>query len=303
MANIVKHEKNEIYLNDKNKVVIPKNLPISSKNRELYLSNKNHPRIKLIDDKNVVVKSIHTFINQTIMDKGVNMQPEEIQYLLQRVTDDIIRDYSHYTLEEIRLAFYYGVRGELGEYFGINPVTLYGWLKNFKYELMPQANKAIQKFLPKPKEAGADRSQKEIDQSIAETIYDVYFRLVTEGQYDFYDFGNVCYNLLDSLGIITFTNKEKIELLKESRSAFRKTILDKNRDLTLKDRSIQKIDTTRAFKQLEEQNNPTFEHQVKIGAKRLALYKCLYQLAQEEVDIKQLIENKLSEKKYQDESE
>mgnify|MGYP001139073957 CR=1 FL=1 len=299
MSNIVKHEQNEIYINENSVVIIPTKLPISRQNRELYLSNKNFPKIAVIDDKNVVVKDLHVTINRTIMDKGVNMPPEEITYLTQTVTDDIMRNFSHFTLEEVRLACYYGVRGELGEYYGINPTTFYQWFKRFKWELIPKTNKAIEKFLPKPKEIV--RQQREVDESILNTLMDVYFELVTEGTYNFYDFGSIAYNLLDELGIIPFTTEQKIELMSESRVAFRKTVLNKNRKLTLKDREVQKIDTTRVFKELDEQSNSSMEHQVRVGAKRLAIRKFLYELAEEEIDLKELITSKMAEKKYDDE--
>ena len=35
------------------------------------------------------------------------------------------------TIEEIRIAFEYGVTGEYGEYYGINYVTLWNWVKNY----------------------------------------------------------------------------------------------------------------------------------------------------------------------------
>ena len=151
MSNIIKSE-NNLIVQKNNKLVIPKELPISNKHRELFLAGKNFPKISEIQDMNVVVKQIHTFVNMTIMDKGVNMPPEEQTYLKQRVTEDILRDFTRYTLEEIKLAFYYGVREEMGEYFGLNSSTFYKWLKNFRYELMPPAYKSVEKFLPKPED-------------------------------------------------------------------------------------------------------------------------------------------------------
>lgn len=35
------------------------------------------------------------------------------------------------TIEEIRIAFEYGVTGEYGDYYGINYVTLWNWVKNY----------------------------------------------------------------------------------------------------------------------------------------------------------------------------
>ena len=146
---ITKHGTKQIAIVDGN-IKLPSNIPVTQKAKDVFLSNKNFPKIKEIKDKNKVVHQIHTYINQTIMDKGVNMPPEEITYLKQRVADDIMNHYTSYTLEEIRLSLYYGVREEFGEYFGINSITIFKWLKSFKWELIPQTNLIMKPYLPKP---------------------------------------------------------------------------------------------------------------------------------------------------------
>ena len=112
------------------------NLPeLSKREKSIYLSNKAFIKIKDIKDMNQVVNPLHSIINSCIMDKGVNMPEEEITYLKQRVVTDVLQDFSHYTLEELRLATHYGVRGELGQYFGINPTTFYKWFKDYRFEI------------------------------------------------------------------------------------------------------------------------------------------------------------------------
>jgi N-glycosylase/DNA lyase len=296
MNNLVKREPNEIYFNAENKLIIPHDVPISRRSKELFLSSRNYAKISTYKDMNEVVKNIHSCINQTIMDKGVNISVEEILYLKNRVTDDIMRDFTSYTLEEVKLSFYYGVRGELGEYFGINPTTFYNWLKFFKSQLMPPINQEMQKYMPKPNETKI--TQQEVDKRIADKLCDVYEKLCNEGTYDYYDLGNIGYNLLDELELLKLSIEEKHVLIAKSREHFKASIEKRNKDLTLIGRTIQRIDLARAFEQLERMNNPTFEWQIKIGAKRLAIHEFMINLSEKKVDLKQMIEEKLSDKKY-----
>lgn len=299
MSNIQKHQKNEIYVNDKDKVIIPNDLPISRRTRAVYLSNVNHPKIKVISDKNYVVNTIHTYLNQTILDSAHRLESEEISYLKKRVTDDIMESFSHLTLEEVRLAFYYGVRGEMGEFYGLGAKTFYKWLKDFKYDIFSKAFKEVSKYLPKEEEKPTPK--REMHQQIAKTIYDVYWDLCINGVYEFYDIGNVAYNFLDEIGLIPFTTEERLKMLEQSRNYFRRHLSNKNRELQAKGKHFHKINLERAFKQLEQNSNPTFEHQVKVGAKRIAVKNLLYQLAENEVDLKKVIDKRLSKINYDDE--
>ena len=132
------------------------------------------------------------------MDKGVTIPVEEQNYLKQRVTEDIMRDFTRYTLEEVKLAWYYGVRGEMGEFYGLNSATFYKWLKEFRYELVPPAYKEIEKYLPKPEENKPQINQQELDRSIADTLISEFQKLKDDGVYNFYDFGNVGYRYVQS---------------------------------------------------------------------------------------------------------
>ena len=71
-------------------VIIPKE--VSNKSRSVYQANTS-VMIKNIEDKNIVVNSIHQAVNRTVADKGVNMQVEDLDYLKKSITDDIIKDF------------------------------------------------------------------------------------------------------------------------------------------------------------------------------------------------------------------
>lgn len=297
MSDIIKRE-NNLIVQQGNKLVIPKNLPISNRDRELFLSGKNFPKICEIQDMNVVVKQIHTLVNMTIMDKGVTMPVEEQNYLKQRITEDIMRDFTRYTLEEIKLAWYYGVRGEMGEFYGLNSATFYKWLKDFRYELMPPAYKQVEKFLPKPDNDLPKMSEQELDRSVADTLIREFLKLKEEGIYTYYDFGNVGYKFLEKMGFINLSNEEKQELMVESQKQFRANLIKRNQELVMQGKSQLKVDLERSFEQIENGSNPTFLTQIRIGAMRIAVYNFIKQYADENKDLPKEINQKIKEYNY-----
>jgi len=297
MSNIIKSE-NNLIVHKNNKLVIPKELPISNKHRELFLSGKNFPKISEIQDMNVVVKQIHTFVNMTIMDKGVNMPPEEQTYLKQRVTEDIVRDFTRYTLEEIKLAFYYGVREEMGEYFGLNSSTFYKWLKNFRYELLPPAYKSVEKFLPKPENNQKPMSEKDFDRSVANTLIEEFLKLKNNDVYTYYDFGNIGYRFLEKFGFIKLDNKQKSKLMSKSEEQFKANLIQRNKDLTMRGKSMAKLNLERSFKQIEEDSNPTFKNQIRIGAMRIAVYNFMKNVVDQKVNFENEVNKKIKEYNY-----
>jgi hypothetical protein len=297
MGDIVKKE-NNLIVHQGDKLVIPKNLPISNRDRELFLSGKNFPKICEIQDMNVVVKQIHTLINLTIMDKGVTMPVEEQNYLKQRITEDIMRDFTRYTLEEIKLAWYYGVRGEMGEFYGLNSATFYKWLKDFRYELMPPAYKQVEKFLPKPDSSLPKMSEQELDRSVADTLISEFHKLKEQGVYNFYDFGNVGYRFLEKIGLIDLSNEEKQELMKESQQQFRANLIKRNQELVMQGKSQLKVDLERSFEQIEKGSNPTFKTQIRIGAMRIAVYNFMKSCVDNKLDLEKELNKKIKEYDY-----
>lgn len=286
-----------IFVNSKSQVVIPNELPLKAKHKEVFLSNKNFPQIKLMD-KNHVAKEIRIYLNQIIMDKGVNMDSEETAYLKQRIVKDIISQFDHFTLEEVRLAFYYGVRSEFGKYYGINAVSCHDWLKAFKEQLQADAYKACYKYLPDEEEDN-DFDQKQLDIDTRDIICDHYFNLCVNGNYDYYDINGVGYDFLDRLNLISFSEEEMKDIFSESRQNYKNHLKKKNRKLRDRGQTVQQINLERAFGQLQDMSNPTFEYQIKVGAKRIAIFRYLYRLAKEEIDLKELIDAKIKEYDYE----
>lgn len=291
MNEIIKKENGDLFYAENGKLIFSKDAPVNIKEREIFLSSRNFIPINKIEDKNEVIKPIHSYINITIMDRGFKYEKDDIKYLCTKVSDDIMRDFNGYTLEEIRLAFHYGVRGEFGEYMGLNPVTFSNWLKAYREELTPVVNKLVQPLLPQDEEVIP--SQQEIDETSVQILTKVYTELVKTNTYDFYDIGNVIFKFLSRIGLLIIEEEDMKKLRERSVEHFKKMITDRNKDLIGKKKHFHMIDIPRAFEQIEEESNPQFEQQIDVGVMRLALFRYLSNCAKENVDLISLVNENL----------
>jgi hypothetical protein len=239
--------------------------------RDVYVAS-NKPMIKSYEDLNIVVNSIHVSITQVIADKGVRLETEDINYLKQNICRDIIRDFNILSLEDINVCFRMGVRGKLGEYYGINVATLYQWLEKYKNEIIPEMNKEIHANLPKPLEIETKVDLKAFDFTLVETIKNILIGEIELTNYN--DYGNIHYNLLDKLNLIHFTTDEKMEIFNRAKDVVKYNLTKKNIELIEQGRSIQIIDTEKLLKEIEL-NSKTNNDIVIIEAKKIAFRDCL----------------------------
>ena len=104
-------------------------IEVDNLTKECYLSQLE-TKVFEYSDKNIVSEKIDTIINNTFAYKGQSPATErEYVFISNAVKEDIFHNFNLYTLKDIELAFKLGVRGEMGEYYGLNPKTFYDWLK------------------------------------------------------------------------------------------------------------------------------------------------------------------------------
>lgn len=267
---------------------------LSPKIKDIYKANQG-VAIKVIEDKNMVVKTIHTYVNQTIMDRGINMPPDEINYLLLRIVDDIMKDFSGLSLDDIKLAFYYGVRGEFGDYYGINTITLYNWLKSYINELLPSVYKEIIPLLPKHDVVQEEKvDYKLVESEMALTICRVYWQLCIHGIYEFNDLGNIHYKFLDRNGLVN-VSEEDLELIqKRAKEKVINKMISTNIQKENQGKSFHKLRLSEVLEQIEngDENNSFFNH-VEVEKMKLIFHHVLYNFAVEEIDLYELIKHKI----------
>jgi hypothetical protein len=248
------------------------NLPkeVSNKSRSVYQANSS-VMIKNVDDKNVVVNSIHQSINRSIADKGVNMDIEDMNYLKRSVTDDILKDFPTLTLQDITLCFSMGVRGNLGEYFGLNVVTFYGWLKKYKEEVIPEAIKEVKIYLPPAEIEEPKVDYKKLDLDKIDNICNEIISYKQNGIYDFNDYGNIHFNFLNKLGYFDSVSEEEKELIKhDAKQLYISQMKQKNMDLITQGKNLQMIDINQLLEKIEYGEKDT-ETMIDIMYRKLSL--------------------------------
>ena len=251
-------------------VIIPKE--VSNKSRIVYQANKSI-MIKNIEDKNIVVNSIHQLVNRSIADKGVSMHIDDMNHLKLSITDDILRDFSTLTIQDVGLSFSMGVRGNLGEYYGMNVVSLYGWLKKYKEEVLPEAIGEVNKYLPPAQLEEPIIDYKALDLEKVENICSAIHLFIKNGVYEFNDFGNIHYNLLNRLGILdVFSETEKESIKEDARQLFVSDMKNKNLTLLAQGKTYQLKDINDLMQKIEDGEKDT-ETLIEISYRKLLLKK------------------------------
>lgn len=229
------------------------NLPkeVSNLSRSVYQANSS-VMIKNVGDMNVVVKSIHQSVNKAIADKGVNMDVKEINHLKLSITDDIIKDFPTLTLQDIVLCFNMGIRGNLGEYYGVNVVTLYGWLKKYKEEIIPKMVSEVKNFLPPAQEVEEVIDYEKFDLDKVENICSAIILFNDEKLYVFNDFGNIHYNFLYKFGYFDLvTDDIVLKVQQDAKTFFINNVKEKNLDLLAQGKKYQTTDINELLRKIE----------------------------------------------------
>jgi hypothetical protein len=229
------------------------NLPkeVSNLSKSVYQANSS-VMIKNVGDMNIVVNSIHQSINKAIADKGLNMEVEDMNYLKRSITDDILRDFPTLSLQDINLCFSMGVRGNLGEYFGINVVSLYGWLKKYKEEILPKMFSEVKNYLPSAQEVEQVVDYKALDLDKIENICSAINLFKQEKVYVFNDFGNIHYNFLNKLNYFdSVSDDDKLIVKAGAKTSFINKMKDNNLDLIAQGKKFQTIDIGELFSKIE----------------------------------------------------
>lgn len=247
------------------------NLPkeVSQQSKSVYLANTSQS-IRDISDMNIIVNSIHQSINRCIADKGVAMTSEDINYLYTSVREDILNDFSMLSLQDIQLCFKMGVRGKLGEYFGINAVSLYQWLKKYKEEILPQTFNEVSKFLPPVKEEEPKVDFKALDLEKIDNICNAILKCKSDSDYEFTDFGNIHYKFLERHGIFNLSSMQEEELKEEAKNLILNEAKSKNMDLLAQGKTFQMTDINKLFETIEKADKD-IESLIKINYEKLTL--------------------------------
>jgi hypothetical protein len=277
---------------------LPEHINVKKSVREIYNAN-NSLKIKDISDKNTVVKQIHVFINYTILDKGINLEPTEINYIKTRVVDDIMRDFSHLSVDDIKLAFYYGVRGEFGEYFGINPITFYSWLKSYKTQMLPSVYKEVSPLLLKSQEQADFFDYKQFDMELVDNLCVALDDLTNTGSHNLFDFGNVYYSFLNRMELLDLNEKDVDYCKNKAKIKVKSNLSESNANYKKQGKSFHRINLIDAFENIEKENNNDFNVLIETEFKRAVLDFTLDQYKINKLNLREILIEKIESFDYE----
>lgn len=240
---------------------------LDKKSVEVYVSHFSNTKIKNYEDKNIVKDKVKIILNNTFAYKGQSPNSErEYGFILVSLQEDLLNNFNDYTIQDVKLSFAYGVRGELGEYFGLNGKTFYDWLKNYKSKILNPTIQKVAKLKPVEKS--------EVD---SEAIYNNYISILSDSYkkfletqiYSLFDYGNMIYNFLDKNKVIQYTKEEKFEMMNQAKHIVKNMLIEDNKHKKSLGKDFQILNLEKAFRQIE--NNESHQKEIIIESKRVAL--------------------------------
>jgi hypothetical protein len=175
---------------------------------EVCLIRDNLTGVRIRDqDETALKSSIAVIVEKIFVLAGQTPEKRDIVVICIEIASDLKKRYKNMTLSEVDYALNCGVRGDYGEYYGINVVSINKWLKTYyNSDERREAQRSIissRMALPQKTELTEDEKRKITIKACAEA-----WALAKSGKY-VKDRGNPVYNFLDEKGEIQFTSEEK----------------------------------------------------------------------------------------------
>lgn len=208
---------------------------------DIVLIKKALQSPRVIDEKSGMVYNFMVgLITKIYAISGKALEDIEIMNALAtELQKDVLTRFKGLTLQEIDLAITNGIKGDYGEYYGINIRSFNQFLS--AYTFSEERGKALEARMTrvapeKQLSAKGTITREEIQRTAYNNALDLFevYKQTKESP----DHGNVVYNYLDKLGLIKFDAKEKWEMMSEAKKAREKERLFswKNISYLLRDR-------------------------------------------------------------------
>lgn len=186
------------------------------------------PKAIDLNDKDARVE-IATLITNLLVDAGYNDSKKKniIIHLATRVYEDMITRYKHLTLGELKIALNEGVRGNYGEFKGINITTISFWIKSFeaseyRKNSLQHFNKLVGMQTPRPQPTEAEKEkllQKACTDAYNDFLHGKDFTLIAK----------VIYDYLKAKHKIVWSDAERAEIKKQAAQNYEQQLLAKKR--------------------------------------------------------------------------
>lgn len=174
----------------------------------------NSPIIKTFEEK-YLTNCLLALIAKTYLQSGQFLTGEKKE-MTDLTIDELSSDFKKYngnlSFQEIEIAFKNGVKGEYGEYFGLNNKTYFQWVNGYAYgEKRLKVKKALSDAKEKANQPIVKKSEQEANEIMKNAVLKS-FEDFKKGAVIF-DGGNVKYNYLVKLELLNFSKERKNEIL------------------------------------------------------------------------------------------
>lgn len=174
----------------------------------------NNPLIKSFEDRDLT-NCLIALITKIHLQSG-QLITEEKKQILDLTVDELSSDFKKYngnvSFREIEIAFKNGLKGEYGEYFGLNNKTYFQWVNGYTYgEKRLKVKKALSDAKEKANQPIVKKSEQEANEIMKNACLKS-FEDFKSGAVIF-DSGNVKYNFLVKMELLNFSKERKNEIL------------------------------------------------------------------------------------------
>jgi len=243
-------------------------------------------KLPKIDVFNVIAMSVARAFADT---NTKEISEADRDYLVNQLTDNVIKHYPAIRLNEIPEAVWQGVRGRFGEYYGLSLVTFERFIEQY---LLSDKRTGLVKALP------ADDSPRPAPdpQTQFETAKENALRALQRkrDKKDVSAMSTSVYNFLDSIKLLAFTTREKNDMMADATRELIEELKYKQLLVPYIERAAIKKDIE-AYRNAITEHTPVTEEQltlVKMRAKKLALDAFLNNVILEGEDLGGLIDGR-----------
>jgi hypothetical protein len=182
---------------------------------KLIAHTLNGIRIRDSIDDSALKKRISIIIYTLFEIAGQTPVEHDVNVIIRETVKDLRKKYSAITVEELDYALNAGVRGEYGDYFGINVVSINRWLRAYYNSEERREAQRSRNFPDLLCDKCTSPTAEEI-LSIKIEAYNNALSLSAAGQY-VKDRGNCVYDFLAEKGEIHFTPAEKHHFMEKAK--------------------------------------------------------------------------------------
>lgn len=248
---------------------------------DIVLIEKALRSSRIMDEKpNIVYNFLNALVIKVFIIAGQAIDDDELlDFTVSELQKDVTTRYKGLTLQEIEIALTNGVKGDYGEYYGLNIKSFNKFLN--EYTFSEERGKAIESRMtrvPPAKQLSTKGSitveeNKRIAYNNALDLFEEY-----KETKECPDHGNVTYNYLDRLGVIQINDKEKWQIFNEA-----KACREKERKIQGKTMNISNV--------IEQQQEGGI---VIAYAKKIALKRYFRGLMENGIELKTILDKTIS---------